>query len=475
MASIYILVTETGDPWAPFGDDWAHLKFAKTTLGYSYITGNAIANGTSTDPNPKGVTNLSFATQMQLATINLNIQFSYDSSATQKTFMLMLTDIGTQKLDLIDLISEMLNDVHGAGISTMRFPEDAKKLFDIDIESLSITYSKAIEPAAPAETISVQQSGNATFLGVSVASIAIDCNKAAGAWGYGLQLQLPATTKPFARVLPIPGIEDFVVLNGAFGMFKGPANPPSSVATMVGPSGNGTSIYLTGSIQLDGNDFLGLVKTVVKTPQVEFAVQSGGNLSVKMPVGKLELTIRGHPMFSVSLFQLDISQGNFSLSAELDLLCEWLAPSIKEKPIGFRFNLGIAADGSLIISIYSVDRKTGQIYPDRSKDPFIVRPFYIPGLVLYPCHFSMRWLAEAEEPEALSAGGGFAIQGSQISNVYGQNHSWYFTWSGLTLFTVSPSPWTRRIPRAITSTLTSKKVGQEIQPFDYLQRLTDHS
>lgn len=378
-------------------------------MGYSFYSGAAVD-----DSSDKGATTFNFSTKMNLASLMLNIQFSYTSTATERGFTLGLTDIGQQHFSLVDLISEMLNDTHHLGIGSITLPEDAKQLFDIDIASLSISYLKT---TVPSEIISFQQVGLSTFLGVSIASISVDCNRASGSWGYGLQFQLPKVTKPFAKVLPIPGIEGFTVLNGAFGVFKGPANPPSQMAAMVGNSGNGTSIYLSGSIRLDGNDFLNIVGTIIKLPQIDFAVRSGGDLTVRIPVGKLEISVKGHPMFAVSEFLLSISQGNFTLSGELDLLAEWLAPSIKEKPIGFRIMVGIAQDGSLIISIYSVNPKTGLVYPDMSKDLFIYRPFYIPGLILYPFHFAMRWMAEAEVPEALAAGGGFAIQGTDVDNV----------------------------------------------------------
>ena len=196
----------------------------------------------------------------------------------------------------------------------------------------------------------------------------------------------------------------------------------------------------------------------MKIPQIDFAVRSGGTLSVRIPVGKLKLIVAGHPIFAVSLFQLDIAQGNFSFSADLDLLCEWLAPSIKKHPIGFRLSLGIAADSSLIISIYSVNPLTGQVYPDMSKNLFIVRPFYIPGLILYPFHFSMRWLAEAEMSEAFAAGGGFGIQGTQIANVY----VWTLFQAKLCTILIHSGShflWISDIPRRIISILISKKVS----------------
>ena len=415
---MYIVVKDDGVPWTPFGDAWAHLTFYDTSLGYSYYSGQALADPGSTIPTPKGYTTVNFTTQMSVGNLDFCIQFNYSRSATETSFTISLIDTGKQPFSIIDLISAIVNDIHGEGMSAMQFPSDASKLFDIDLASLNVSYKNAVAPAALGETISLQQTGGATFLGITVTSISIECNKAQGTWGYGLDLTLLPVEKPFAKVLKIAGIEDFTVKNGAFGMFKGPAVAPPLVAPMVGTTGSNTSIYLSGGLSLDGNDFLGLVGTIVKIPEVDFAVQSGGSLTVMIPVGKLELIIAGQPMFSVENFQLTVAQGIISLSAEIDLLADWLAPSIKDNPIGFQFSLGISVDGSLLISIYAVNPTTHQVYPDMSTDAFIVRPFYIPGLVLYPFHFSMRWLAEAEEPEALAAGGGFAIQGMQISNVY---------------------------------------------------------
>ena len=133
LGSIYIQVQDTGTPWAPFGDGWSHLTFTNTALGYSYLSGKALADGGPIDPSPKGETSLNLATQMQINSLQLNVQFNYSSSATTRQFMFVITDIGTQELDLIDLISNLLNDVHGGGISTISFPEDAKNLFDINI------------------------------------------------------------------------------------------------------------------------------------------------------------------------------------------------------------------------------------------------------------------------------------------------------------------------------------------------------
>ena len=411
------MIQDNRGPWLPLGDLWPHLSFYDTSLGYSYYSGQALADPGSTAPLPKGYTTVNFATQMTAGSLDFGITFNYTRSATETSLMISLIDTGDQPFSIIDLVSAFVNDLHGDGISAMTFPSDAKKLFDIDIASFNLTYTNTVAPAAPAETISVQQTGDATFLGITVASISIVCNKAQGTWGYGLNFTLLPVEKPFAKILKIAGIDDFAVSNGAFGMFKGPAVAPPLVAPMVGPTGSNTSMFLSGGLSLNGNDFLHLVGTIVKIPEVEFAVQSGGSLTITIPVGKLELTVAGQPMFSVENFLLTVAQGNFTLSAEIDFLADWLAPSIKTNPIGFQFSLGIAADSSLLISIYAVDPKTHIVYPDMSTDTFIVRPFYIPGLVLYPFHFSMRWLAEAEEPEALAAGGGFAIQGMNISNV----------------------------------------------------------
>ena len=352
---------------------------------------------------------------MQMKSLSLNIIFSFNKTATNTTFSLSLANIGDKNFTLVDLITNIVNDI---GFASLAFPEDAKKLFDIDLASLSITYSKTIAPASPSESISVSQAGGATFLGVTVSSISIVADRTTGTWGYSLQVKLPPTVKPFAKVLPIPGVEDFTVANGFFSIFKGPIVPPTTIAPMLPPSGaDGLGVFLSGSLRFEGNDFLNLCGTILKIPQIDFAVQSGGTLSIKIPVGKLELVVSGHPMFAVSTFTLMIAPGTFNLSADLDLLCEWLAPSIKESPIGFRFSLGIGLGGALNVSIYALDPKTRVIYPDMSTFPFIVRPFWIPGLVLYPFHFSMRWLAAAPAPEALAAGGGFMIQGTPMTNV----------------------------------------------------------
>ena len=413
---VYVDVQDQEGAWAPFGDGWSHLTFSNSALAYSFYSGKALVDS-STTPSPKGSTTLNFATEMQLKTMTLNIQFSYSNSPTEKSFQLTLSEGVSQNYTLLDLIADMVDDARG--ITTITVPDDARKLFDISLESLLITYSKAIAPATPAEHISFAQSGGATFLGVDVASISIVCDKSTGAWGYGLQVLLPPEVQPFAKVLPIPGVEDLTVVNGAFSIFKGPVVPPANIAPMISKgAGDGLSIYLSGGLKLAGNDFMDLVGTIVKIPEIDFALQNNGTLTISIPVGKLELDIAGHPMFSIELFELQVSQGNIFLSAEMDFLCEWLAPSIKDNPIGFRFALGVGFDGSLDISIYAVDPKTGQQYPDMSKDPFIVRPFYIPGLILYPFHFSMRWLAEEEVPEAIAAGGGFGIENSDVSDVY---------------------------------------------------------
>ncbi|MCJ1398669.1 hypothetical protein MMC11_001870 [Xylographa trunciseda] len=417
LAMIYVQVEDDGAPWAPFGDSWAHLTFSNSALGYTFYSGNALADPSTPSTVPKGSTNLTFGTKMQMAKLTLNVQFSYSNSATEKTFQLTLREGGSQNFTLVDLISDMVDDI--AGISTIQFPDDAKKLFDINLDSLSITYTKVITPSTPTEQLSFSQSGGATFLGIQAASISVLCDKSSGSWGYALQVQLQPVVKPFAKILPIPGVEDLTVVNGTFSIFKGPVLPPPKLAPMVSKGGgDGVTIYLNGGLKLGGNDFMDLVGTILKIPEVDFALQNNGTLTIAIPVGKIELIIAGHPMFSIELFQLQISQGNIFLSAEMDFLCEWLAPSIKDHPIGFKFALGIGVDGSLDISIYAVDPKTSQLYPNMSKDPFIVRPFYIPGLVLYPFHFSMRWLAEAEEPEAIAAGGGFGIQGTDISNLF---------------------------------------------------------
>lgn len=398
----------------PFGDSWAHLTFHDTSLGYSYYSGKALADPGA--PIPKGATTVNFTTQMSVGSLDFSITFNYSKSATETSYMFSLIDTGAKPFSIVDLVSAMVNDLHGEGISAMQFPNDAKQLFDIDLASFGLSYKRIISPAT-AETITLQQTGGATFLGISISTLSIVVNKAQGTWGYGLQFTLPPVEKPFAKILKIPGIEQFTIKNGSFGMFKGPAIAPPLLQPMVGATGSNTSIFLSGGLSLDGNDFLGLVGTIVKIPEVDVAVQSGGSLTVMIPVGKLELIIAGQPMFSVERFLLTVAQGNISLSAEIDLLAEWLAPSIKDHPIGFQFSLGISADSSLLISIYAVNPLNGQVYPDMSTETFINQPFYIPGLILYPFHFSMRWLAEAEEPEALAAGGGFAINGLHISNV----------------------------------------------------------
>ena len=416
------MVKDGGIPWTPFGNAWTHLTFHDTSLGYSYYSGQALSDPGSTTAITKGYTTINFTTQMSVGSLDFCIQFSFGHSVTETSFMISLIDSGSKPFSVIELISALVNDIHGEGISAIQFPSDAGKLFDIDLASFVLSYKNIVAPAAPEETISIQQTGGATFLSITIASISIVCNKTLGTWGYGVDLALLPVEKPFAKILKIPGVEDFTVKNGAFGMFKGPATAPPIIAPMVGTTGSNTNVYLSGGLSLDGNDFLGLVGTIVKIPEVDFAIQSNGNLTVMIPVGKLQLIIAGQPMFSVENFLLTVAQGNISLSAEIDLLADWLAPSIKDNPIGFQFSLGIGLDGSLLISIYAVNPTTHQVYPDMSTDAFIVRPFYIPGLVLYPFHFSMRWLAEAEEPEALAAGGGFAIQGMQISNVSVQNH-----------------------------------------------------
>lgn len=203
-------------------------------------------------------------------------------------------------------------------------------------------------------------------------------------------------------------------------MFKGPAVVPSLLASVVGSSAaSNTSIFLSGGLRLDSNDFLNLVGAIVELLEIHFAVQSGGTLTVMIPVGKLELDVAGYSLSSVENFLLQVSQSNITLSAEIDIFADWLAKSIsKAYSIKFQFSLGFGIDGSLLISIYAVDPLTQQKHPNMSTVDLMDRPFYIPGLVLYPFHFSMRWLADAEEPEAIAAGGGFDITGSQMSNVY---------------------------------------------------------
>ena len=348
--------------------------------------------------------------------VSLNIIFSWSKTSTTTTFDLSLANTIDKQFTLIELITNMANDL---GFASMAFPEDARKLFDIDLVSLTISYSKTVLPGTPSESISITQAGGATFLGVTVSSIAVVADRTTGSWGYSLQVRLPPTVKPFAKVLSIPGVEDFTVVNGFFAIFKGPVVPPPQMAMAMPSTGtpDGLNIYLSGGLKFEGNDFLDLCGTILKIPQVDFAVQSGGTLSVSIPVGKLELTVADHKLFSVQRFQLQISNGNFMLGADLTLMAEWLAPSIKESPIGFRFALGVGVSGSLNISIYAVDTATGVLYPDMSKYPFIRRPFWIPGLVLYPFHFSMRWLAAANAPEAIAAGGGFYIDNTPMTNV----------------------------------------------------------
>jgi hypothetical protein len=455
LASVFVDVTANEEPWSPFGDGWSHLTFTNTTLVYSYYSGNIMADSPGTASTTKGSTSVQFATQMALASLSLNVQFSYSASSTTTSFRLTLSEETGKDYTLLDLIGEMLNDI--VGVKSIQIPEDAKEIFDISLESLAISYTKSVTPSGPTESISFTQSGGATFLGVNFASVSIMCNKASGAWGYDLQFQLQPEAKPLAKILPVPGIEDLTVVNGAFSILKGPAEAPAQILPMINQNGgDSVSIYLSGGIKLGGNDFMDLVGTIVKVPEVDFALQNNGTLTVAIPVGKLELSIAGHPMFSVEKFLLQVAQGNIFLSAEMDFLCEWLAPSIKDHPIGFRFALGIGADGSLDISIYAVDPKTGAQYPDMSKDQFIVRPFWIPGLILYPFHFSLRWLAEAALPEAIAAGGGFAILNSPISAVY---VAMPFVKIRVTSCADLLSLWMRRIPRRTISRSTLKSVG----------------
>lgn len=418
LARVYVEVGTSEQPWSPFGNGWAHLTFANTTLIFTHYSAAATADPTLGAQQPtKGMTLLNFATQMGLGSRKLNVMFSYETSPTETSFSLTLAEDVTDNYTLIDLIGDMLNDVTGA--HSIQIPDDARKIFDLSLQNLTISYTKTTTPNGSSESIMFMQSGGATFLGVSFASMSISCTKVMGVWGYDLQFTLEPEVRPFARVLPVPGVEDLTVVNGAFSILKGPAPAPANLAPMMSSNGgDGLSIYLSGGMKLSGNDFMNLVGTIVKVPEVDFALQNNGTLTVAIPVGKLELIVAGHPMFSIERFLLQVAQGNVFLSAEMDFLCEWLAPSIKDHPIGFRFSLGLGADGSLDISIFAVDPKTGQQYPNMSKDRFIVHPFYIPGLVMYPFHFTMRWLAEAVAPEALSAGGGFAIENSDIDNVF---------------------------------------------------------
>jgi hypothetical protein len=391
-----VRVTAENYSWIPFKTLLPHIFFDAMLLDYNFDKGPSSSSGTSE-------TDVTFYTIMHLSSITIPISFSYtstetkdsSSSSTTTTLTIGIESDPASKLTLLGLIEEFL---HG-----FKFPDEAREVFDISLQSLAITYSSTSGAKNNDESFTFVQSGGLTLVGVQVSAMSIAFSKQKGSWTYSASFTLPTPAHPLDGFLTggIPGLRDLTINDGFLILSSGAAG-----------------VSMGGKLMLEGNPFMEMMGAIVKIPEMDFTVSHGGQLiEVFLPSISITLSIAGQKdIFEVSNFRFRLQPEGFSLVAQVALQADWFAPKASNpNPISFDFLLQVDEGEALGIAFDAVPSRGSKetiLAPDAS---FIVDPFHIPGLTLYPLGFRLVWNIAEEEPQAIAAHGGFKIGGTQDS------------------------------------------------------------
>lgn len=286
-----------------------------------------------------------------------------------------------QTIKLVDLIVAGIDDIG------LVIPDSiAGKIDDIltiNIDSFYILYTEG-DDSTP-ETVTFSNDGTLSLFDISVSNITVSCSKSPKdtTWSYTVSFSLPSPCTPLSTFSGgIPGLGGIQILDGKFAFFKG--TPSSAVVGIANsnPAPTQNSVTCSGSLVIGGNDFMNLVHSIVKVDQVDVAILPGVvKIDIPPSADGVNLII-----FTAKSFNLQIMLDGFGVGATIELQADWLS----KKAVDGSFLLTVEIDGAFGAQVNIVE---------------IFEPFGLPGMSLKNAGFSLAWLAEAEEPQSLSANG----------------------------------------------------------------------
>lgn len=365
---VEVMISAAGNPLPPFEN------FSISGVGLHFVWDS----GLSVDPKMvvPAKTSVQFNSTLTIGSTNpmiVNAAFTYESSTKSFTFTLK----STQTIHLVDLILDAIDDI-GLEIPDS-IANSIEKILVIDINSFYISYSPG-SPTLPKQ-ISFSNDGLISLFGVSVSNISVFCSEPpGGSWAYTVSLSLPTPCYPLQEFSGIPFLNSIRIDNGKFAFFKGKPSPQVVGQAMV-PATTGSSVILSGQLKLGGTPFMDLIHSIVMLDEIDIAILPG-IVTIALPAASLGLNIMD--IFKVKSFNLAIYVDGLGLGATVELDAKWLSTT----PILATFLL-IADEDSAFGASIEIDN--------------ITNPFGLPGISLINASFSLVWLAEAFEPQSLSA------------------------------------------------------------------------
>jgi hypothetical protein len=385
LKNVEATVLSGAQPWKPF----ENVQISGVQLHIAHDTGVAPLSSNTTPAS----TQISFDATLTIGSSVLDTCFVYDSS--KDTWTLTLQDSG-QPLNLVQFV---INCIDGIGLTIPDSVATAiQSILTIDVTSFSFSY--AAENQNSPETIQFSQNGDASLFGIGISMIQVICEKASSKWNYTVALALPSPCLPLAGFtnstgITIPGLGGIQIVNGYFSISNGQTSSMITKAPTP-PNANSSSVCLSGQLILSGSSFMNLIQSIIQISEVDINILPG-LVDIAIPAGSGGLNIMN--IFIVKSFDLQIVADGFGLGADLELDCDWLS----QDKIDCSFTLLVKDDGAFGASI--------EITTD------IVEPFHLPGIVLTQAGFSLVWLAEAEEPQSLSAQAGIKISEAGADNI----------------------------------------------------------
>jgi hypothetical protein len=335
-------------------------------------------------------TTVQFNTDLLVGTdLNITAAFTYDTIAGYT-----VSFKAGQPINLMEVIQQGVKDL---GVDISPLADRISDILQINVESFYFAYSK--NDGTESITFSNDSGNDPTkaveLFGVGISNISVFATKT-GTWSYSVSLALTSPSQPFAKFSEIPLLAGVQIMDGKVALIKGVADKKVVGQAQVPNNLSPLSITLCGTIDLSGSDFLNLVRSIIQIDQVEICIISGQEVSVSIPEASLGLKL--FDVFKVNSFSLDFKAAGFGLGANLDIIADWLP-----KPNGdITFSLIVMEDGA---------------FGAQCSIPEIDQPFGLRGLKITGIGFSLVWLAEAEEPQSMTAHAGMSLIDSQGEDI----------------------------------------------------------